>query len=412
MSRKLGRIMRMEFRLTTANKAFIVLTILGPFLIVAVTILPTLLAARQAAPEGKEPRVAVVNADPEFLQDLEEDLFRFGIIASAYGKDTAGLNELVSAGDYAGYLILPDDLAEATRIEFVTTSISNPRITETLKSVIGRLVVELRLKREGLDPERVASIIQPPAVEPRLLPRPGEEESRDFMTILFTGLTLVMLLYMTVLLYGQSIGRSVLGEKTSKTVEIMLSSVSPMDLLFGKVLGKGLASLLQYGIWISASVAFMKVVGPRIGVALQLAITPATLGWLVVFFLLAFFIYSGIYAGLGAATEDEQHLGQLSWPAIVFLVIPMVMIWPIISSPNSPLVVGMSLFPLTGSVVMFVRLLVGAVQADMWQVWLSIGLQVATIVATIALSAKIFRVGILMTGRRFKLREILRWISA
>jgi len=412
MSRKLGRIMRMEFRLTTANRAFLVLTILGPFLIVAVTVLPTLLAERQATSEAQEPRIAVVNADPVFLQGLEEDLYRFGIIASAFGRDRAELNELVSAGEYAGYLILPDDLADATRIEYVTTNINDPRITETLKSVIGQSVVELRLKREGYDPEKLALLIQPPAVEPRLLPRPGEEESQGLMTILFTGLTLVMLLYMTVLLYGQSIGRSVLNEKLSKTVEIMLSSASPLDLLFGKVLGKGLASLLQYGIWIAASLAFIELVGPRIGVTLELAITPAILGWLVVFFLLAFFIYSAIYAGLGAASEDEQHLGQLAWPAIVFLVIPMVMIWPIISRPNSAIVVALSLFPLTGSVVMFVRLLVGAVQAAMWQVWLSIGLQAATIVVLVGLSAKIFRVGILMTGRRFRLREIARWISA
>lgn len=411
MSRKLGRIMRMEFRLTTANRAFLVLTILGPFLIVAVTVLPTLLAERHETGEGGETRIAVVNAEPEYLQELEEELYRFGIIASAYGGDPAGLNGLVVAGDYAGYLILPDDLAEATRIEYVSTSI-DARVSETLKSVIGRSVVELRLRREGLDAERVASIVQPPAVEPRLLPRPGEEESKDFMTVLVAGLTLTMLLYMTVLLYGQAIGRSVLSEKLSRTVEIMLSSVGPLELLFGKVLGKGMASLLQYGIWVSASLAFLKLVGPRLGVTLQLALTPQILGWLVVFFLLAFFIYSAIYAGLGAAAEDEQHLGQLAWPAIVFLVIPMVMIWPIISSPNSALVVGLSLFPLTGSVVMFVRLLVGAVQADRWQVWLAIGLQLTTIVVLIALAAKVFTVGILMTGRRFRIREIMRWIRA
>jgi ABC-2 type transport system permease protein len=415
MSRKLGRIIRMEFRLTTANKVFIVLTILGPFLIVAVTVLPTLLAAGQAAPEVKEPRIAVVNADPEFLQELEEDLFRFGIIASAYGRDTARLDDLVSAGEYTGYIKLPDDLADATQLVYVTTNKGDSRVKSVLESVIGLSVIKLRLNRTSLDPEQVASIGQPPAVVQSLLPRPGEEESQDRMKILFTGLTLVMLLYMTVLLYGQTIGRSVLNEKTLKTVEIMLSSVSPMDLLFGKVLGKGLASLLQYGIWVSASLAFMKLVGPRIGVTLQLAITPATLGWLVVFFLLAFFIYSAIYAGLGAASEDEQHLGQLAWPAIVFLVIPMVMIWPILNSPDSAIVVGMSFFPLTGSVVMFMRILAGAVgiaQGNMWQVWLAIGLQLATIVLLIALSAKIFRVGILMTGRRFKLGEILSWIRA
>jgi ABC-2 type transport system permease protein len=213
-----------------------------------------------------------------------------------------------------------------------------------------------------------------------------------------------------VLLYGQTIGRSVLNEKLSKTVEIMLSSVSPMDLLFGKVLGKGLASLVQYGVWIGVSLAFITFVGPRLGVTLKLAITPAILGWLVVFFVLAFFLYSAIYAGLGAASEDEQHLGQLAWPVIVFLVIPMVLISPILTSPNSALVVGMSLFPLTGAVVMFMRILVGA--APRWQLWLSIGLQLVSIAAMIALSAKIFRIGILMTGRRFKLGEILRWIRA
>ncbi|MCX7030565.1 MAG: hypothetical protein NTU62_10660 [Spirochaetes bacterium] len=113
---------------------------------------------------------------------------------------------------------------------------------------------------------------------------------------------------------------------------------------------------------------------------------------------------------MGAASEDEQHLGQLAWPVIVFLVIPVVLISPILTSPNSAFVVGMSLFPLTGAVVMFMRILVGA--TPMWQVWFSIGLQLVAIAALIALSAKIFRVGILMTGRRFKLGEILRWISA
>jgi ABC-2 type transport system permease protein len=410
MSRKLGRIMRMEFRLTTANKAFLVLTILGPFLIVAVTVLPALLTMNQKGLGSPEVRVAVVNADPEFLAGIEPALAQGGIRAFALTGDATELDARLLAEEFEGYLILPDDIAAATRIEYVSTNVSDVRATSALASVIGQSVVALRLANAGLPVEQVASIIQPPAVETRKLQRSGEKESQDFLTILFTGLTLVMLLYMTVLLYGQTIGRSVLNEKLSKTVEIMLSSVSPMDLLFGKVLGKGLASLVQYGIWIGVSLAFMQFVGPRLGVALKLAITPATLGWLALFFVLAFFLYSAIYAGLGAASEDEQHLGQLAWPVIVFLVIPMVLISPILTAPNSVIVVAMSLVPLTGAVVMFMRILVGA--APMWQVWVSIGLQLASIAAMLALSAKIFRIGILMTGRRFKLGEILRWIRA
>ncbi|MCX7030564.1 MAG: ABC transporter permease [Spirochaetes bacterium] len=284
MSRKLGRIMRMEFRLTTANKAFIILTVLGPFLIVAVTVLPSLLTMNQGGLGSPETRVAVVNADPVFLAGIEPALAQAGIRAFALTGDATELDARVLAEEFEGYLILPDDLAGATRIEYVSTNVSDIRATSALASVIGQSVVALRLANAGLPVEQVASIIQPPAVETRKLQRSGEKESQDFLTVLFTGLTLTMLLYMTVLLYGQSIGRSVLNEKLSKTVEIMLSSVSPMDLLFGKVLGKCLASLLQYGVWVAVSLAFMKFVGPRLGVSLKLAIPSSstarcTRGW-------------------------------------------------------------------------------------------------------------------------------------
>ncbi len=199
-------------------------------------------------------------------------------------------------------------------------------------------------------------------------------------------------------------------EKTSKTVEIMLSSVRPTDLLFGKVLGKAVAGLLQYAIWIGIAVLFLKLLGPVLGVRLNLGVSPAVLGWLVLFFVIAFFIYCSLFAGLGAASTDDQHLGQLSWPLIIPLVLPMVLVSPILFSPNSPFVVALSLFPLTGSVVMFMRILAGGVPP--WEIGLSIALQLATIAAAVALAAKVFRVGLLMTGKRFRLGEIARWLRA
>src|SRR5208337_3788064 len=99
-------------------------------------------------------------------------------------------------------------------------------------------------------------------------------------------------------LYGQVIGRSVLTEKTSKTVEIMLSSVRPMELMFGKILGKALASLLQYGVWVVTSALVVSLLGPKIGMHINLGLNLSTLGYLVLFFLLAFFLYCSLYAGL------------------------------------------------------------------------------------------------------------------
>jgi ABC-2 type transport system permease protein len=125
----------------------------------------------------------------------------------------------------------------------------------------------------------------------------------------------------------------------------------------------------------------------------------------VLFFVLAFFLYCSVYAALGAAAEDEQHLGQLAWPAVIFLIIPVMMITAIISTPRAPVIVVLSLFPLTAPIVMFLRVLVGAARA--WEILVSVGLSIGATAFVIWLSARIFRAGILMTGKRFKLREVL-----
>jgi ABC-2 type transport system permease protein len=404
---KLVKIVRMEFKLTAANRAFIALTILGPFLIFAVIVLPTLLS--QGGGFGSpELKIAIVNADRSFLQGIKPVLEKAGIKVVDFQGDTSPLDAEVQDDKLDGYLILPADLAGATTLEYISKSAGDFRVMGTLQGVIGNSIVAMRLQKTGLTPQEIASVMQQPQISNRQLTKSGEKKESDFLTILMTALALVFLIYMTVLLYGQAIGRSVLTEKTSKTVEIMLSSVSPMDLLWGKILGKVLAAILQYAVWILMSAVFLYTIGPKLGVSLSIGITPIVMVYMVMFFLLDFFLYSGIYAALGAASEDEQHLGQLSWPIILFLVLPMMMISPIIMSPSSSLVVFFSLFPLTGPIVMFLRILVGGVAG--WEIALCVGITLVTIVVVVYLSAKIFRVGLLMTGKRFKLGEILKWV--
>jgi ABC-2 type transport system permease protein len=402
---KLGEIIRMEFRLTVANKAFIVLTILGPFLIAAVAILPSLLSSPGGAMGETTTKIALLGADPSFVRAIDPALRQSGIIISSVQGSTESLDAQVLAGAFDGYLALPADLSQTANLKYVSRNAIDFRVMGLLQSVIGRTIVASRLAKAGVPASQVASLTQLPSFENWQLSRGEKKKNTDFVAVLMTGLTLSMLLYMTVLLYGQAIGRSVLTEKTSKTVEIMLSSVRPMDLLFGKILGKALASLLQYGIWITISAAAMRLIGPRFGISVGAGLSMGTLAFLVLFFVLAFFLYCSIYAALGASSADEQQLGQLAWPMIVFLAIPVVMISPIIMAPRSPLAVGLSFFPLTAPIVMFLRISVGAARG--WEVLLSVGLTVAATIVVIWLSARIFRVGILMTGKRFKLREVL-----
>jgi ABC-2 type transport system permease protein len=407
MSSKLAKITRMEFRLTAANKAFIIITILGPFLIAAVTILPTLLSTTGGL-GGPAPRIALVNATAEFTAVTSPVLERSNVKVVAAPETRAQLDALVMAGGLDGYLILPDDPIAATRLEYYSRNAGDFRVMAVLQGVLGQSIVTARLVKAGLPAEKAAALSVPPQIENRKVTGTGEKQ--DFLTILFSALSLTMLLYMTVLLYGQTIGRSVVMEKTSKTVEIMLSSVRPLDLMFGKILGRALAGLLQYAIWTGMTLLVINLIGPAFGVTRSLGLSPLVLAWLVLFFIIAFFIYCSLFAGLGAASADEQHLGQLSWPLILFLVLPIVLISPILMSPSSPFVVALSLFPLTASVVMFMRILTGGVPT--WQILLSVALQLAAIAGAVALAARIFRVGILMTGKKFTLRQISRWVRA
>jgi ABC-2 type transport system permease protein len=396
----------MEFRLTAANRTFAIITLIGPFLIAALSVLPTLLSMKGSTAERS---IVIVGGDQALTAQVAAALAPSNIRVAITSEPESHLDARVIAGELYGYVVLPANLLEAESVAFVSSATGDWQTAGVLQSVIGSAVVSLRLVRAGIEPGAVGSLLRQPRVEARRITKEGGKEQQDFVTALFAGLSFTFLLYMTVLLYGQAIGRSVVVEKTSKTVEIMLSSVRPRELLFGKILGKASAGLLQYAVWIVMAVAVLKLLGPVVKVDLPIVGGARTMVALVAFFLMAFFLYSSAYAALGAASEDEQHMGQLSWPLIVFLVVPMVFIGAIVQSPDGAVTVALSIFPLTAPIVMFQRIALG--NPPVWHVVLSVGLTLLTIVGVVLLSARIFRVGILMTGKRAKLREVLRWVS-
>ncbi len=405
--RKLLAVAKREFKAAAANKTFVIMTILGPFLILAITVLPTLL--------NNDPKIAS-SGKPVAIYAERDDAgaylgaaFESQKIPSVRVEDASRAKERVLSGEYAGLVEVPARWPDEEARYYSATG-TDAALFGTSQGVLGALATELRVAEAGLSPEAASRLLSKPGFRVVKLGADLSEETktdRDFMAVLFTALSFVMMIYMTVLLYGQMIGRSVVQEKTGKTVEVMLSSLSSRDLMFGKILGLGLAGMLQYGVWMGMGVLMIKVVGPLFSLSLPAAVTVGNFGWLVFFFLLAFFLYAAGYAALGAAAEDEYHLGQLAWPLILFLVIPMVMISTMILNPQSPLVLGLSYFPMTAPIVMLVRILVSA--PAWWEVAASVGAILLAIIGVGFLGAKIFRVGILMTGKRPKIGEVLRW---
>lgn len=419
---KLFHVIRHEFKLTAANKAYVILTILGPFLIFAVTVLPSLLVQKPGAIAKGNP-LALYGAPPAVQISIAAAFSGMEIAVKNISREAssgveaqdevlAAAKESVLAGTSVALLSIEAGWPDSGRAIWYSKSGSEIALYSTASAVLEASAKERRIVESGIDPALVARLLTPPSFEVVKLEAGGKEESAgndSFFEVLMTALVFVMMIYMTVLLYGQMIGRSVVTEKTSKTVEIMLSSVTSRDLMFGKILGLGLAGLLQYAIWVAMSLILTLVVGPFFNMSMPSGLSMENMGWLVLFFVLAFFLYSSAYAAMGAASEDEQHLGQMAWPLLIFLMVPLVMISTLVSNPDSSIAVFLSIFPMTSPIVMLVRVLVSDPPA--WQLGLCLAILSASVVGMAFLAAKIFRVGILMTGKRPSLKEVAKWLA-
>jgi ABC-2 type transport system permease protein len=401
--------MKMEFKMTAVNKAFIIITILGPFLLFGVSILPSLIT-RNSAQVDEGTVVGLVGASERLIENLDISLEQ-SPISIVRGRDEESMIQAVTDKEIAAYVVIPENYLEAQALDYYSLSGTDFVLKDTMGYYLGSVIVSERLRNEGLDAERISYLSARPQMNGQSLAaasgKSGGPQNDEF-SIIMTGIAFTMLLYMTILLHGQSAARSVLKEKTSKTVEIMLSSVRPSEMLFGKIFGQAAAGILQYAIWVSVAMLLIKVIGPAANLTLPISLTVSTLAYLVLFFILAFFIYSSAYAAIGSAAEDETHLGQLSWPVLIFLIIPMVTVSSIIVNPGAPFAVFLSLFPLTSPITMFLRILMGSPEA--WEVLLCIGILLVTITVIIALASKVFRVGILMTGKRYKISEVVKWV--
>lgn len=396
-----------EFRSVAGTKTFKVITVLGPLLIFAVTVLPSLLAGR-LDPISEGSRIAVSGANEETLMVLQEAFSSEGVSILSVPEVDSVEDMLYEDDALQGFLLIPGELLSSDELVYYSKTGTDVAVSEMLRAVIGSSIVSQRMRQAGFDAGQIRSLSAMPSLSVKKISRSGDQEEGGLFGIIMTSIAFIMLLYMSVLLYGQMIGRSIVLEKTTKTVEILLSSARSEEIMFGKILGIGSAGLLQYAIWIGAALVIITTAGPIFDLQLPSSINLVTLFYLLVFFMTAFLLYSGAYAAFGAAAEDEQNLGQLSWPLIVFLVIPMVMISSIVMNPRSLFTTVLSYFPPTSSMVMFIRVMIQ--MPEPWEILLCLAIQILSIVLMILAAGRIFRVGILMHGKRRKFGEILRWV--
>jgi ABC-2 type transport system permease protein len=211
-------------------------------------------------------------------------------------------------------------------------------------------------------------------------------------------------------MYGMNVGRSVIQEKTSRIFEVMLATVRPGDMLAGKLIGIGAVGLTQIAIWVTAAALFA---GSTLGVRLmsgdmKIHVSGAEVALFIIYFVLGYALYSTLFAGLAATCDTEQELQQYSPLAAVPIWLSFGMIAFIVSNPNSIWSVAISMFPPCAPITMFLRL--ASQFPPYWQIALSLGLMVVSVYMVLWLSSRIYRVGILMYGKRATLPEMLRWL--
>jgi len=266
--------------------------------------------------------------------------------------------------------------------------------------------VSRRLAEAGLDPKKVADLTRDAKLTRMRVSDTGEREDQGATFLL--ALILMMILYVSILMWGQAVMTSVIEEKTSRVVEVMASGVPSTTLLLGKLIGVGSAGLTQFLVWALSLFTVSLASAGAIGSFPMPEISPLLLVSFVVFFLLGYFFYSSLYATIGASVNTVQEAQGLVFPVLMPIIFAMVC-WPaVMQSPDGRLAFVISMIPGMSPLIMFLRIVV--LTPPMWQILLSIAILVAGILFLVWFAARVYRVGILMYGKRPTFPEIVRWV--
>ncbi len=414
---RLFAVVRREYLERVRSKAFLIGTLLGPLLMAGFTIGPSVLMARQ---RGKPLRVAVLDATGSLREAVTRTLgerrianeARFVVEPAEEGPlevVRASLKAAVLAGRIDGYLYLPPDTLARSAAEYYGKNVSNVVDLGLLDKAVEDALVGFRLSGAGLAEPRIQELMRRLELKTIRVSESGEREDQGGSFLL--SIILLTLLYTAVAMWGSALMNGVIEEKTSRVVEVMVSSISPKHLLAGKLLGVGAVGLTQFLAW-AAFMAALSSFGAQAaalsGVELP-EIPPLVLALFVVFFLLGYFLYGAMYAAVGASVNSQQEAQSLVFPVLLPLILAVMLFPVVLSSPDGTLSTVLSLVPFWTPLLMFLR--VSALMPPAWQLLLSILLTLSTIVAFNWAAGRIYRVGILMYGKRPTLREILKWIG-
>ena len=404
---------RREYLEQIRGRAFKVTTILVPGVFGLVLFIAFM--AGRGSGVGKHvivaaPRAALADAIRDQVVSEKDAKTTVDIVAPAGPGERAALVAKVQSKEVDGLLWVSSGPDGATSATYTSQSSGDIVVTGRLESALNHALTMERMTARGMSTAEVNALLKDVRVDTLQLGKEGKEVKSSGIGSYLKGYIMALLLSMTTMIYGMNVARSIIQEKTSRIFEVMLSIAKPSDLLAGKLIGVGAVGLTQIGIWVIAGAA---IAGTPIAMAALSGQLSIHFSWVegalfAIYFLLGFLLYASLFAGLAASCETEQELQMYTPLAALPIWLSFALIWLVINDPNSALSIAASLFPATAPIIMMLRM--GSQMPHVWEFIASIGIMVASIWIVLWISARLYRVGILMYGKRATLPELLRWL--
>ena len=406
--KKIWIIIKWEFLNRARSKLFLFTTFLFPIFLVGILYIPTLMMEIEP---GNITTVALVYEDPissliDRFKEKVDSSFRLdnGNPQYLFNRMTNEVDAMdsVAKKSFDGYLFIPNDILESGVVNYYSHSLSNIKLYNQLRRSLNQIVIENRMIEQNIDVALVGSLSKNIVFETFEVDKSGLASEGDALISFFIPTLFVMILFMTIFMSGQLLLRSVMEERTNRTIEILLSSISADQLMAGKILGLGMLGLVQmiFYLIIGFITAYFKDIP-----IIEFGQFPV----FMIYFVTGYIFYSSIYATLGTFFSSEQEAQQTSGLISIVAVLPIIFASYFITNPGSNLTVGLCYFPPITPFMMILRLGTGTVERI--EIIFTTLLLIICCWGMIKLSGKIFRTAILLYGKKITLKEILKWLK-
>lgn len=428
---KVGLIVRQEYKNRVAKKSFLLLTLLTPLLFAALIIVPLKLA--QLDSDGDK-AVAVIDQTGLYTNLFANDDsgIKFDVIVSGNAAEEGFRQE--NREEYRAFVVIDKDLAaDPTGVRIYSEKAVSHDVQSSIEKMLSQYVERQKLAAYNI--EGIEQMIEDAKTDVKAqtfkMGDEGEEESGDADIAAVIGIFATTLIYMFIFISGSQVMQAVVQEKVNRIVEVMVCSVKPWELMFGKIIGVALVCLTQIAVWIVLTLIFAGMGADMAGLSLsemgnmpqgnvelseaQSVVSDVmSVNWslivmmFVVYFVGGYLLYASIFAAVGAAVDNESDTGQFMMPVTLLVLFALYAGIYSAQNPDGPLAFWCSLIPFTSPIVMMVRI---PFDVPAWQIAASLGILALTVAGMIWMSARIYRVGILMYGKKPSWKEMIKWFK-